>query len=129
MAGMPDMPAFAHQPRYRRTGNALRIDTNEWVHLMSRRVEASVSRDWTFGLVFWNYLCRSFVNRTRSIYAYERNNGKSTAAKFTSQYLEKGAIKVAHALWGKHTDVNGKPKPVSGDMTKVRYVPGLSAEA
>ena len=56
MAGMPDMPSFCRKPRYRRTDDAPRLETADWVRVMSRRVEASVSRDWTFGFVTWNYL-------------------------------------------------------------------------
>ena len=50
-AGMPDMPAFAKHPRYRRSDTAPRIEAEDWVRVMSRRVEASVGRDWTFGFV------------------------------------------------------------------------------
>ena len=53
-AGMPDMPAFARRPRHRRDVDAPRIETDAWVQAMSRRVESSVSRDWSFGFVTWN---------------------------------------------------------------------------
>ena len=88
-AGMPDMPAFAKQPRYRREDPAPRIETEDWVRVMSRRVEASVSRDWTFGFVTWNYLFLSSVNLTRSVYAYERKDGKETVASCNPASLEK----------------------------------------
>ena len=45
------------------------------------------------------------------------------------QSLEKGAIDIAKALLGTYKDVQGKLKCVGGDMTKVRYVPGLSSAA
>ena len=76
-SGMPDMPAFAKHPRYRREDSAPRIDTEDRVRVMSRCVEASVCRDWTFGFVTWNYLFRSSVNLTRSLYAYERKMDKT----------------------------------------------------
>ena len=44
--GFPDMPAFCDKPRHRRSGNAPRIETAEWVRTMSRRIEASVSQDY-----------------------------------------------------------------------------------
>ena len=53
--GMPDMPAFMKRPRYRRKDDAPRIEAAAWVKAMSRRIEASVSRDWSFGVVTWNY--------------------------------------------------------------------------
>ena len=43
--------------------------------------------------------------------------------------MEKGAIEVAKGLWSYYTDVSGHKKPVNGDMTKVRYVDGLSESA
>ena len=53
-AGSPDMPKLARCPRHRRTEDAFRIETAAWVHAMSRRIEASVSRDSLFGFVTWN---------------------------------------------------------------------------
>ena len=128
-AGMPDMPAFAKHPRYRRDDSAPRIDTEDWVRVMSRRVEASVSRNWTFGFVTWNYLFRSSVNLTRSMYAYERKHGQDLSKSCTPASLEKRAIEVAKGLWSHYRDVSGHKKPVNGDMTKVRYVDGLSESA
>ena len=53
--GMPDMPAWTKATRYRRKTDAPRIEAEAWVRLMSRRVEAQLSRDWNFGFVSWNY--------------------------------------------------------------------------
>ena len=128
-AGMPDMPAWAKRSRHRRATDAPRIEADAWVQAMSRRVEASVSRDWNFGFVTWNYLFRSSVNLSSSVYAYERNNGKSTDVSFTSAALEDGAIQLAKALWAKYKDVNGTMKVVGGDFTKVKYVPSLTEAA
>ena len=36
---------------------------------------------------------------------------------------------MARALWVKYKDVNKNLKPVNGDITKVRYVSGLSESA
>ena len=126
--GMPDMPAFAKQPRYRRSDAAPRIDTDEWVRVMSRRIEASVARDYFFGFVTWNYLFRSSLNLTRSMYAYERKNNVD-ANLMTPALLEKGAIEVAKGLWGHYTDGRGHRQAVGGDMTKVRNIYGLSDAA
>ena len=128
-AGMMDMPSFVKHSRYRRSADAPRIEAADWVRAMSRRVESSVSRDWTFGFVAWNDLFRSSVNLSHSLYAYERKDGKATSANCTPASLEKGAIEVARALWGKYKDVSKNLKPVNGDMTKVRYVSGLSESA
>ena len=99
-AGFPDMPTFASQPRHRRTGDAPRIETGAWVNAMSRRIEASVSRDSLFGIVSWKYLFRSFVNLSHSLYAYGRTYSTSTEGKLTPQSLEKGAVEIAKSFWG-----------------------------
>ena len=49
--------------------------------------------------------------------------------QYAPQSLEKGAIDIATYLWGRYTDVQGNFKSLGGDMTKVRYVPGLSSAA
>ena len=113
------MPAFTRRPRYRRTKDAPRIEIDLWVSAMSRRIEGSVSRDWNFGFLTWKYLFRSQVDLSRPLYVH----------KFTPESLERGAIQVADALWGDYVDMSKKSQKVNGDMTKVRYVPGLSEEA
>ena len=47
------MPKFARRPRHRLTDDDPRIETGAWVKAMSRRIEASVSRDSLFGCVTW----------------------------------------------------------------------------
>ena len=56
------MPKFTLRPRHRRTDDAPRIEAGAWVKAMSRRIEASVSRDSPFGFATWNYLFRSSVH-------------------------------------------------------------------
>ena len=68
--GMPDMPAWTKAPRYRRVQDASRVEAESWVRLMSRRVEAQLSRDWDFGFVSWNYIFRSTINQSRTFFAY-----------------------------------------------------------
>ena len=94
------MPAFAHKKRFRRAADAPRIETGEWVRTMSRRIEASVARDYSFGFASWSYMFRSSLNLSQSLYAYERKHGKATGAQFTARDLENGAVAIAEALWG-----------------------------
>ena len=122
------MPKFARQPRHRRTIDDPRIETGAWVKAMSRRIEASVSCDSLFGFVAWNYLFRSFVNLSHSLYAYDRPDPTTAAGTQTPQSLHKGAIDIAKA-WGTYMDARGKSQSVGGDMTKMCYVPGLSTSA
>ena len=98
--GMPDMPEFAEKQRYRREADAPRVEPPLWVRIMARRIEAQVSRDWFFGFVTWNYLFRSAVNLSRTMYSYETvktSEGKS----LTAEDLQKGAVEICKALSGK----------------------------
>ena len=54
--GMPDMPAFLRKTRYRRKGDAPRIEASLWTRVMARRVEGQLHRDGLFGFVSWNYI-------------------------------------------------------------------------
>ena len=120
--GMPDMPQWSRKPRYRRNTDAPRIETNRWVQVMSRRVEAQISRDWHFGFVSWNYLFRTAINLSRTVIAYEKASASEENPKtVTAADLQDAAIAIAKALNGSYTDPNGKVLQVNGDMTKVRY--------
>ena len=44
-AGMPNMPDWNLQPRYRRTLDAPRIELPLWVRVMARRIESQLHRD------------------------------------------------------------------------------------
>ena len=68
---------------------------------MSRRVGSSVSHDWNLGFVTWNYLFRSEVNLSRTVYAYKRKSQKDTGDKITAADLEAGSIQIAKAMWSK----------------------------
>ena len=97
---------------------------------MARRVEAQINRDWHFGFVTWNYMFRSAVNLSRTWFAYDRPQATDDGFhKLTAKDLEAGAIQICKALWSKYRDIDGKKKSVNGDMTKVRYVPGLCPAA
>ena len=51
--------------------DAPRIEPPMWVQVMARRVEAQIQRDWHFGFVSWNYLFKSAINLSRTLYSYE----------------------------------------------------------
>ena len=122
--GMPDMPEFAEKVRYRRTRDAPRVEPHFWVRVMSRRMEAQLQRDWHFGFVSWNYIFRSAVNLSRTLYSYERNATTEGAKALTAPELEEGAIQLCKALHGTYEDPHGRKHSVKGDMTKLRHVPG-----
>jgi hypothetical protein len=129
--GMPDPPAFSKKQRFRRKDDAPRIEAPLWVQVMSRRIEAQLNRDWHFGFVSWNYRFRSTVNLSRTFYSYDVkhvNDEGDRCGGLTAKDLESGAIELCKALTGTY-DQFGTKRRVNGDMTKLRYVPGLSAAA
>ena len=57
--GMPDPPGFQNKERYRRSGDAPRVDHALWDTIMARRIEGQCVRDWQLGFVSWNCLFKS----------------------------------------------------------------------
>ena len=84
---MPDMPKYAEKVRYRRSGEAPRVEPPFWVRVMSRRVESQLQRDWQFGFVSWNYIFRSAVNLSRTLYSYEKVATSEGTRSFTAMEL------------------------------------------
>ena len=105
--GMPDMPAFCEKVRHRRKDDAPRIEINLWVRVMARRVESQLSRSWHFGFATWNYLFRTTINLSRTIYT-ETSASKSTSGELTAKDYEDGAVSLFKALSGSYLDPNGK---------------------
>ena len=125
---MPDMFEWSPQPRHRSDQNAPCIGLPLWTRVMSRRVESQLHRDWNFGYASWNLLFRSTINMTRTLYSYEgRSNDEGSS--MTAKEMEEGIVQLCRALFAHYTDTSGKSKPVNGDMTKLRYVLGLSRAA
>ena len=54
---------------------------------------------------------------------------KTCHSRALQRLWKKGAIEIAKGLWSLYTDVSGRKQNVGGDMTKVRYVDGLSESA
>ena len=105
------------------------MEVAQWVRVMARRVESQLQRDWHFGFASWNYVFRSAVNLSRTLYSYEVAPGAEGKVGFSPAELEQGAISICKALHGHYRDQSGTLRGVRGDMTKVRYVPGLSPAA
>ena len=106
--GMPEMPAHKEKQRYRRGKGAPRIETEAWVRCMARRVEAQISRNWNFGFASWNFLFRSSVNLSRTLYSYATAKDEN-GHHLTPEDLKEGAILIHKALAdGKYEDVDGK---------------------
>ena len=67
---MPDPPAFMRRPGHRRKDDAPRVEIGDWLRNVARRCEASLQKDWSVGVVYWNSVFRSAVTLSRTTYAY-----------------------------------------------------------
>ena len=111
--GMPDMPDWSERARYRRAEDAPRVGTSLWVRVLSRRVEAQLSRDWSFGFASWNFLFRSTINLSRTLYSYEGGTGEM-GDSMTPMELEEGAVSLCKAVSVHYKDTGGRLQPVRG---------------
>ena len=118
----------------RHAGNpsAPSVDIREWAAAMARRVETQFRRDWTFGFTLWNYLFRTLVNLQKNAYMYAVPDAKAKGGRrmLTNEEIAAGSLEIMGRLrHGLYTDVTGALKPVNGDVTKLRHVPGLGLAA
>ena len=129
--GMPDRPAFQNKSSYRRAADAPRVEHALWDQIMGRRIEGQCIRDWQLGYVSWNCLFRSAVNLSRTLWSYDSVSENGKKRQVTAKEIETGAIEIVKALNGSYNNpTNAQQKlPVKGDLTKLKFVPGLSAVA
>ena len=125
--------AIARPPR-RQAGNpnAPQVGIKEWAAAMARRVETQFRRDWTFCFTLWNYLFRTLVNLQKNAYMYAIPDPRAKGGKrmLTNEEIADGSLEIMqHLQNGLYTDVTGSLKPVQGDLTKLRHVPGLGLPA
>eukprot|EP00435_Cladocopium_sp_Y103_P055193 s336_g18.t1 len=130
--GLPDVPKWSKRERFRRDAEDPYVELNTWVKVMARRIEAQVSRDWVFGFTSWNLLFRSALNLSRTTDAYSRSFYDEETQEWvqpTGKHVELAAQQLLLALKGSYIDVTGQPRPVKGDVSKLRYVQGLKPMA
>ena len=127
---MPDYPAFQETQRYRRRENYTRVEHAAWDKIMARRIEGQLVRDWQLGFVSWNCRFKMAVNLSKTLWTYDTIKQNGEQLKVTASDLESASIAIVKALRGTYTSpADGKRMSVNGDLTKLKYVPGLSAVA
>ena len=75
----------------------------------------------------WNLLFRSALNLSRATDAYLPSffdEETQDWAQPTGKHVEQAAQQLLLALKGSYIDVTGQPRPVKGDVSKLRYVQG-----
>ncbi|CAL1148725.1 unnamed protein product [Cladocopium goreaui] len=130
--GLPDVPQWSQRKRLRRHPDDPHVELNTWVKVMARRIEAQVSRDWVCGFTSWNLLFRSALNLSRTTDAYSRSFYDEETQEWvqpTGKHVEQAAQQLLVALKGSYIDVTGQPRPVKGDVSKLKYVQGLKPMA
>ena len=113
-------PDLERKNRYRRQEDAPRVGINRWVEIIARRVEAQFKRDWMLTYSLWNYIFRTKVNLSRTVYAYDTSKDGS-GDRVTGKDIEEASKSICKALKGKYRDPAGKVRPVNGDLTKVKF--------
>eukprot|EP00973_Karenia_brevis_P094548 12423052-Karenia_brevis.AAC.1 len=66
---------------------------------------------------------------SRNLVAFEHERRNYGSMVFTPQELVSASVEICNALHGAYTDARCRKHKVSGDISKVRYVSGLSAAA
>ena len=126
-------PEDARAPSRRQAADpdAPSVGIQAWAAAMQRQVASQFRRDWNFAPAVWNYLFRTLVNLQPNAYMYATVDAETGSRRLlTNEELEKGAREAYQLLHkGVYLDVSGAPKPVNGDMTKLKFVPGLSDAA
>ena len=132
----PDVVNTVHGPnatrrRRSRDETAPEVSVHSWAAAMLRRAEAQFRRDWTFGFTVWNYLFRTMINLQGNAFMHtvpdEETGGRRA---LTNEEIHKGVCEIQRLMCtGKYRDVSGELKAVKGDLSKVRYVHGLSNAA
>ena len=117
----------------RRRGNPAAPDVkiHAWAAAMARRAESQFQRDWTFGFTLWNYLFRTMVNLQQNTYIYSAPPAEpGKTQEEVNQDIANGAKELLGNLrHGEYVDITGAKKPLNGDLTKLRHVPGLGITA
>ncbi|CAE7431406.1 anks1b [Symbiodinium sp. CCMP2592] len=122
--------ASAQGRRRDKNPEAPQVQIFEWATAMQRRAETQFRRDWSFGFTLWNYLFRTMVNTQGNAFIYSVADENHESRALTTKEILEGQKQIQQKLLrGQYLDINNQLKPINGDLTKLRFVPGLSEAA
>lgn len=129
-AATEEEQAKAISRRRKGNGDAPDVAIQAWGSAILRQAASQFRRDWNFAPALWNFLFRTRVNQLPNSNAYIHMNDADGQRAMTPTEIEHGAQEIYRKLrQGVYVDVNNQNKAVNGDLSKLRYVPGLSAAA
>ena len=111
-----------------RRDGARKLLMPQYAAIMCRRIENQFRADWSFPYALWNATFRQLVNSSRILYSVA-GPPDSEGKELTGQELERASVEICKALRGSYIAMDGKSRPVGGDVTKAYYAPGLSQPA
>ena len=120
------------EPSRRKKGNsqAPEVPIHAWVAAMQQQAASQFRRDWNFSPALQNYLFRSCINLEPNAYMCRTQGADGTVRHMTTKEIEEGIQEIYRKMHhGIYIDSNNEQKAVNGDLTKLRYVPGLSEAA
>lgn len=121
------------EPSRRKKGNpkAPEVGIQAWAAAMQRQAASQFRRDWNFSPALQNYLFRTNINQEPNAYMFTTCDAEGRNRRaMTNKEIEAGVQEVYRKVRdGVYLDTNNEQKAVNGDLTKLRYVPGLSEAA
>jgi hypothetical protein len=121
------------EPSKRKKGNkqAPEVNIQAWAGAMQRQAASQFRRDWNFSPALQNYLFRTNINLQPNAYMFTTQDADGTGHRMmTTKEIQDVVQEVYRKVNnGIYIDSNNEQKAVKGDLTKLRYVPGLSPAA
>ena len=105
------------------------VDLATFSACMNRRIEMQYRGCWSYNYTLWNINFRDQLNRSRMIYSVALAGDGQDGGMVTPEVVAKASLEIVRALKGTYITPDGKRLPVSGDISKAIYAPGLSAVA
>ena len=120
------------EPSRRKKGNAKapEVSIQDWAAAMQRQAASQFRRDWNFSPALHNYLFRTNVNLQPNAFRFKTLDADGMTRHMNTKEIEEGIQWIYRKVKdGIYIDTNNEQTAVKGDLTKLRYVPGLPVAA